>query len=99
MGKNKKKLKKIVKKIKNEAAKNALSALEVHAVSPPAFNKIESRKVKIKAKKSKGVSVDGKKEKAGKENKKEPSGIPRAIEAGRDKGGFNDPNWWPWERD
>jgi hypothetical protein len=105
MNKNKKKnLKKIVKKIKNEAAKNALSAIEVHAVVPPVDAKTEAAKVKVKIKKTKklkGELPDGKKEEAGKEDKKEPSRLPGGIEkAGGDEGvgGLNDPNWWPWER-
>ena len=102
MEKNKKrKLKRIVKKIKDEASKNALSTLQVHSVSPPVADKIEGAKVKAKIKKPKGELPDEKKEETGKENKEEPSELPRRAEkGGGDEGdrGLSDPNWWPWER-
>lgn len=106
MEKNKKKnLRRIVKKLKNDAAKNALSAVEVHPVDLPAPGKTEAPKPKVKIKKTKkieGDKLDGKKEKALEENKVKPSGVPGGAQksGGNERPrGLKDPNWWPWERD
>lgn len=93
------KLKKIVKKLKNEVSKNALSDLKIHAVISPVDDKIKDTKIKDKPKKTKkpkGEPLDGKKEETGKENKEEFTELSRGNEkTGRHtKAGGS---IWPWE--
>ena len=104
MEKNKKsKLKKIVKKLKSEAAKNISTPLEVHSVEPAAVSEIEGAKLEKKTKKTKKIKGglhDGKKEKTGERIKKQAPEIPRTDgktgEDGR-AGGDKGSSIWPWE--